>query len=134
MEIDWKAVLIGFAVTLALGLISGLIYVGSDATVVVLYWGTVGVLGGLAAGYVVGGTVGSGALHGGIATVFGSLLVLVSAAFTTLLFAGIIPTLGVLVFGVLLLAFYAIPGALGGAVGSWAKHRRATRKTTRTRA
>jgi len=26
-----------------------------------------------------------------------------------------------------MLAFYAIPGALGGAIGSWAKHRRAVR-------
>ncbi|ADJ15848.1 DUF5518 domain-containing protein [Halalkalicoccus jeotgali] len=134
MEISWKAVLIGFAVTMALGLISGLIYVGSDATIVVLYWGTVGVLGGLAAGYVVGGTSGSGAFHGGLATVFGSVVVLVSAAFTTLLFGGIVPTFGVLVFGALVLAFYAIPGMLGGAVGSWVKGRRAAPETRRTRA
>ncbi len=134
MSIKWSAVITGFVVTLALGFISGLIYVGSETSVVVLYSGTIGVLGGLTAGYLVGGTMGSGALHGGMATVFGSLLVLVVATFTTLLFGGLVASTGVFVFGVLVLAFYAIPGALGGAIGSWAKRRRVTPEPTVTRA
>ncbi|WP_121740772.1 DUF5518 domain-containing protein [Natronorubrum halophilum] len=134
MDIKWSAVIIGFAVTLALGVISGLIYAGSDTSVVVSYWGVIGVLGGLTAGYLVGGTVSSGAIHGGIATVFGSLILLAIAGFTTLLFAGVVPTFGVLVLGLLMLAFHAIPGALGGAIGSWAKDRRTAPETTRTRA
>ncbi|WP_277524882.1 DUF5518 domain-containing protein [Natrinema salsiterrestre] len=134
MNINWSAVVTGFVVTLVLGFISGVIYVGSEASVVVLYWGTIGVLGGLVAGYLVGGTVGSGAFHGGIATVFGSLILLAIAAFTTLLFAGVVPTFGVIVFGLLMLAFYAIPGALGGAIGSWAKGRRTSREVVGARA
>jgi hypothetical protein len=121
-------------VTLVLGFISGVVYAGSEASVAVLYWGAIGVLGGLAAGYLVGGTMGSGAVHGGLATVFGSLILLAVAAFTTLLFAGIVPTFGIVVFGVLLLAFYAIPGALGGAIGSWAKGRRASEELVGARA
>jgi hypothetical protein len=134
MNINWSAVVTGFVVTLVLGFISGVIYVGSDASVAVLYWGAIGVLGGLTAGYLVGGTVGSGALHGGIATVFGSLILLAIAAFTTLLFAGVVPTFGVVVLGVLMLAFHAIPGALGGAIGSWAKGRRMSEEMVGTRA
>ncbi|WP_408958927.1 DUF5518 domain-containing protein [Natrinema sp. 74] len=134
MNIKWSAVVIGFVVTLVLGFISGILYVGSEASAVVLYWGTIGVLGGLTAGYLVGGTMTSGALHGGLATVFGSLLLLAVAAFTTLLFAGVVPTFGVVAFGLLMLAFYAIPGVLGGAIGSWAKGRRTTEEMVGTRA
>ncbi|PCR92551.1 DUF5518 domain-containing protein [Natrinema ejinorense] len=124
MSIKWSAVITGFVVTLALGFISGLIYVGSEASMVVLYSGTIGVLGGLTAGYLAGGTMSSGAVHGGIATVFGSLVVLAFATFTTLLFGGLVASTGVFILGILVLAFYAIPGALGGAIGSWAKSRR----------
>jgi hypothetical protein len=134
MNINWTAVLTGFVMTLALGFISGLVYVGSEASVVFLYWGGIGLLGGLTAGYIAGGTVSSGMLHGGMATVFGSLVLLVVTSFTTLLFAGLVASFGVFVLGVLILAFYAIPGGLGGAIGSWAKHRRAAREPRRARA
>lgn len=134
MEINWTAVVTGFVVTLALGFITGLVYVGSEASVVLLYWGGIGLLGGLTAGYLAGGTLGSGATHGGVATVFGSLVLLALATFTTLLFAGLVASFSVLVFGLLMLAFYAIPGAVGGAIGSWAKHRRAAPEPTGTRA
>ena len=134
MEINWTAVITGFVVTLALGFITGLVYVGSEASIVLLYWGGIGLLGGLTAGYFAAGTIGSGAVHGGIATVFGSLILLVLATVTTLLFAGIVASFSVLVLGLLMLVFYALPGALGGAIGSWAKHRRAAPEPTGTRA
>ncbi|MFC4247092.1 DUF5518 domain-containing protein [Natribaculum luteum] len=134
MNINWTAILTGFVVSLALGFISGLVYVGSEASIVLLYWGGIGLLGGLTAGYLAGGTVGSGAVHGGIATVFGSLVLLAITTLTALLFAGLVASFSVLVLGLLLLAFYAIPGALGGAIGSWAKHRRAAPEQTGTRA
>ncbi|WP_254533731.1 DUF5518 domain-containing protein [Natrinema gelatinilyticum] len=130
MEINWTAVITGFVMTLALGFISGLVYVGSEASVVLLYWGGIGLLGGLTAGYLAGGTIGSGATHGGIATVFGSLVLLALATFTTLLFGGLVVSFSVLVLGLLMLTFYAIPGALGGAIGSWAKHRRSAPEPT----
>jgi len=134
MEINWTAVVTGFVVTLALGFISGLVYVGSEASVVLLYWGGIGLFGGLTAGYLAGGTIGSGATHGGVATIFGSLILLALATLTTLLFGGLVASFSVLVLGLLMLAFYAIPGALGGAIGSWAKHRRAAPEPTGTRA
>ena len=129
MNINWTAVLTGFVVTIALALISGLIYAGSDATVAVLYWGTIGLLGGLTAGYLAGAEMGSGAVHGAIATVFGSLILLVVSIFTALLFAGVFASVSVFVFGSLILAFYAIPGALGGAIGSWMRVRRSAPET-----
>nr|WP_224827869.1 MULTISPECIES: DUF5518 domain-containing protein [Saliphagus] len=122
---NWTAVVTGFVMTLVLGFISGLVYVGSEASVVLLYWGGIGLLGGLTAGYIVGGRVSTGAVHGAVATVFGSLVLLAIATFTTLLFGGLVASFSVLVLGILMLAFYAIPGAVGGALGSWAKHRRA---------
>lgn len=134
MDINWSAVLTGFVVTLALGFISGLIYTGSTTTGVLSYWGVIGILGGLAAGYVVGGPMDSGATHGGLATVLGSVVVLVIAAFTTLLFGGLVPTLGVIVFGALIVAFHAIPGALGGELGAWIKDRRTALESVGTQA
>ena len=123
MSVNWTAVITGFVVTITLGFISGLVYAGSGASVVMLYWSGIGLFGGLAAGYVVGPT-GSGALHGGLATVFGSLVMLVLASFTTLLFGGLVASLGVFTFGLFILAVYAIPGAVGGALRSWLKDRR----------
>ncbi|WP_331235736.1 DUF5518 domain-containing protein [Natronorarus salvus] len=131
MRIDWRAVVLGFVVTVALGVASGLIVAGADATTPAISWGLVGALGGIAAGFVAGGTVRSGAVHGGLATVFGWLVLLAVVTVTGLLFAGIVPALGVLGLGLLMLALYAIPGAVGGAVGSWIKGRRTAAETAR---
>ena len=127
MKINWDAIGIGFVVTIVLGLVTSVIYAGTDGTLFAS-WGVIGVLGGLAAGLVAGGSMSDGAVHGGIATVFGSIITFVLVTFTTLLFAGVVPALGVVVVGVLLLALYAIPGAIGGAIASWAKVRRADRR------
>ncbi|TMT85237.1 hypothetical protein E2L06_00905 [Haloterrigena sp. H1] len=134
MELNWKAIVIGFIATIALGIIGGLIVAGTETVALTTSWGLIGIGGGLVAGYIAGGTVSTGAIHGGIATVLGSLLTLAIVTFTTLLFAGVVPTFGVLVGGLLLLAFYAVPGALGGAVGSWAHGRRAARRIAGARA
>ena len=134
MNINWTAVVTGFVMTLALGFISGLVYVGSEASGVLLYWGGIGLFGGLTAGYIAGGTASSGAVHGGMATVFGSLVVLAIMAFTTLLFGGLVASFSVLTLGLLLLALYAVPGALGGAIGSWAKNRRTAPEPTSVQA
>jgi hypothetical protein len=49
---------------------------------------------------------------------------------TDLPFAGLVASFDVFVLGILLLAFYAIPG---GAIGSWAKGCRTAREPTRAR-
>ncbi|QFU84969.1 DUF5518 domain-containing protein [Natronorubrum aibiense] len=134
MKLHWIAIVTGFVVAFVLAVISGLLIAGTDAATLVASWAMIGIVGGLVAGHMAGGTVGTGAVHGGIATVLGSLITLAVVTFTTLLFAGVVATFGVLAVGLLLLAFYAIPGALGGAIGSWAKGRRAARKTTGARA
>ncbi|WP_254532270.1 DUF5518 domain-containing protein [Natrinema gelatinilyticum] len=134
MKLNWSAIVIGFAVALVLAVISGLLVAGTNAASLAMSWATIGVLGGLVAGYIAGGTVSTGAVHGGIATVLGSIITLAVVTFTTLLFVGLVPTFGVLVGGLLLVAFYAIPGALGGAIGSWANGRRAARKMAGARA
>lgn len=134
MKLHWTAIVTGFVVAFVLAVISGLLIAGTDAATLAASWAIIGIVGGLVAGHMAGGTVGTGAVHGGIATVLGSLITLAVVTFTTLLFAGVVATFGVLVVGLFLLAFYAIPGALGGAIGSWAKGRRATRETTGARA
>ncbi|WP_049934581.1 DUF5518 domain-containing protein [Halalkalicoccus jeotgali] len=128
MAIDMKAVVYGFIVSLLIGLIGGAVVPGTGMTVPVMGWGLAGIVAGLVAGYVAGGTVGNGAVHGGLATVIGALVLLVAVAFVETLFGGLVPAFGLLTVGVTLLVIYAIPGAIGGAIGSWSKNRRATRQ------
>lgn len=128
MKMNYSAIGIGFGVTLVLGVLSGLLYAGSASAGIFGSWGVVGALGGLAAGYVVGGSMKSGAIHGGLATVVGSLVVLGLAAATTVLFGGLVVALGIIGFGGLMLAIHAIPGLIGGAAGSWLKERRSAPK------
>lgn len=128
MEMNMKAVALGFVVSLLIGLIGGAVIPGTDMAVPVLGWGLAGIIAGGVAGYVAGGTVGSGAIHGGLATVIGALVLLLVASFVGVLFGGLIPAAGLLTVGVTILALYAIPGAIGGAIGSWGKRRRTTRR------
>lgn len=128
MAIDRKAVVYGFIVSLLIGLVGGVVIPGTGMTVPVMGWGLAGIVAGLVAGYVAGGTVGSGALHGGLATVIGALVVLIAVAFVETLFGGLVPAFGLLAVGAALLVIYAVPGAIGGAIGSWSKNRRAAHR------
>lgn len=130
MAIDTKAVVYGFIVSLLIGLIGGAVIPGTDMTIPILGWGLAGVVAGLVAGYVAGGSVGNGAIHGGLATVIGALVLLVAVSFVGALFGGLVPAFGLLTIGMTVLVIYAIPGAIGGAIGSWGKNRR-TKPTAR---
>ena len=134
MDIKWTPVVVGFAMTVGLGIVTGLVYEGTGVSMAGAYGGVIGLLGGLTAGYLVGGSASAGAIHGGLATVLGSVIVLALATATTLLFGGLVASIGLLSFGLLVLGIYAIPGAVGGAVGSWLKHRRVAPGEMGTRA
>lgn len=125
MEMNMRAVAYGFVVSLLIGLVGGAVIPGTDMTIPALGWGLAGIVAGLVAGYVAGGTIPNGAIHGGLATVIGAFVLLVAVSFVGVLFGGLVPAVGLLTVGVTLLAIYAIPGAIGGAVGSWGKGRRA---------
>lgn len=65
--------------------------------------------------------------------VFGSLVLVAIVTFTTLLFRDLVVSFSVLVLGILMLAFYAIPDAVCGALSSWANHRQAASESTGAR-
>jgi uncharacterized membrane protein len=110
MTINWRAVGIGFVVTLVIGLIGGFAVPYTDVTIPALSWGVVGLVGGAVAGYLVGGGIWNGAVNGILATTIGALVVLV-----------VLGVVGTLLLGLVGLSLYAIPGAVGGAVGALLK-------------
>ncbi|KTG09543.1 hypothetical protein AUR64_13600 [Haloprofundus marisrubri] len=116
-ELNWRAIGLGFVVTLVLGLLSGNSIPLTDLTLPVIGWGLTGIVGGLAAGYVAGRGMGNGAVNGIVATTIGAILVYaVLAVFGTVLFGFVGFTVALV--GLLYLGLYAIPGAVGGAVGA----------------
>jgi hypothetical protein len=127
MNVNVRAVVYGFVVSVLIGLIGGSVIPGTDLTIPILGWGLAGIVAGAVAGYVAGGTVGNGAIHGGLATVVGALVLLIAVSVTGALFGGLVPAFGLLTVGLALLVVYAIPGAIGGAIGSWGKDRRTKR-------
>ncbi|MFB6155839.1 MAG: DUF5518 domain-containing protein [Haloferacaceae archaeon] len=120
--INWRAVGYGFLTTLVLGLLSGFTVPVANVTLPAVGYGLAGIIGGGVAGYMVGGKLGTGAIHGGIATVVGGFVVLVVVTLLTTLVS---PIAGVGLFGagVLLLLVQAVPGVIGGAIGSMLKGR-----------
>lgn len=122
MDINWRAVLYGFLVTIALGLLSGVGIPYTNASLPVLGWGLTGLVGGLVGGYVAGGTLGNGAVNGGLASVLGAFIALVVLSVLGVLFGGLLG-IGIFTVGLLFLVSAAIPGGVGGAIGSWAKGR-----------
>ncbi|WP_254523379.1 DUF5518 domain-containing protein [Natrinema caseinilyticum] len=134
MDIDWRAILIGLLLVVVVAVIRGRLVVAINPMILTFSWIIIGVLGGIVTGFLAGGTVVSGAVHGGLMTVFASLLNLVVVTFATFFFAGFVPEFGVLAVGVFLFAFYATPGAIGGAIGSWACGRQAFQRLPDARA
>lgn len=131
MDINWRAVSVGFLVALTLGLIVSWLVPPTETSA--LLHALPGLIGGGVAGYMVSG-VGRGAVHGGLATVLGGLLTLAVLTVFGVLFAGIVLTAGAFVIGLIVLFGQAIPGALAGAVGGWASGREEARETTATEA
>lgn len=128
---NWKAVFYGFLASIVIGLVSGLGLPLTDATLPAIGAGLTGLIAGAVAGYVNNRTLGSDALHGGVATVIGALVVAVVLTFIGTLDAGVFG----LSAGIALLvaiAIAAIPGAIGGAIGGYLHGGR--RDTTRTTA
>ena len=123
MEINWRAVITGFLTALVLGLLAVLLVPAT--TMSGLVQALPGLVGGFVAGYMVTG-VGRGAVHGGLATVFGGIVLLVAWAVVGTLFAGVVPAIAGVTLGVLVLLAQAIPGAIAGGIGGWAKGRRTT--------
>ena len=130
MTINWKAVAYGFIVSLIIGIVNGLVVVGTGMVLPIIGWGLAGIIAGLVAGYVGGGTRTDGAVNGGLSTIIGSLVLLFAVTFSNILFAGLVPAVGAFTFWILVLLIYAIPGMIGGAIGSWSKERQVMRGTT----
>ncbi|MDS0294595.1 DUF5518 domain-containing protein [Halogeometricum luteum] len=113
---NYRAILYGLAASIVIGLLSGLGLPYTDASLPIIGAGLSGLLAGGIAGYVNRGTMGSDALHGGIATVVGGIIVATFLLVFGTLVAGVFGlAAGVAAF--LVVAVTAVPGALGGALG-----------------
>ena len=120
MDINWRAVLTGFVVAVVLGFVISWIYPPSGQSVYFLAFP--GIVGGFVAGYMVSGT-NEGAVHGGLATIVGGLVLLAGLFVFGLLFVGIVPEIGLGTLALLALLVQAVPGAIAGALGGWVKSR-----------
>ena len=121
MNINWRAVLTGFVVAIALGAFMSLAGNLTETSVYLL--ALPGLVGGFVAGYMVSG-VGNGALNGALATVIGALVLLVALSIGAVLFVGVVPAVAGVSVALLALAVQAIPGGVAGAIGGWMKRRR----------
>lgn len=127
MDINWRAVLTGFVVAVVLGLFLSWVYPPAETTGLGL--ALPGLLGGFTAGYMVSG-IERGAIHGGLATIVGALVVLAVIVIGGILFVGLLPALGGSVVAVIALVVMSIPGAIAGALGGWLKNRSESRMGT----
>ncbi|WP_255152555.1 DUF5518 domain-containing protein [Halorarius halobius] len=129
MNINWRAIGAGIVAAIVLGLVSGAVVPFTDLSLPVVGGTLAAVIAGAVAGYVNGSDMSSGAVHGGLATTIG--LVVVGLFLTTfgILFGGLFGVgLGVLLVGLVVIA--AIPGAFGGVVGAWLQGRTAEPEMT----
>jgi hypothetical protein len=121
MNINWRAVLTGFVVAIALGILVSWAGALTEASVYLL--ALPGLVGGFVAGYMVSG-IGNGAVHGALATIVGALVLLVALTIGAALFVGVVPAVAGASVVVLALFVQAIPGGIAGAIGGYMKRRR----------
>lgn len=115
--VKWMAVLYGIIASIIIGLISGLGLPFTSATLPVIGAGVSGLIAGGVAGYFAHESLGSGALHGLLATTIGALIVAGFLLVVGTLAAGLIGfSAGIAVL--LLVVSTGIPGAVGGAIGA----------------
>lgn len=114
--VNWRAVAYGIITSFVIGIISGLGLPFTDATLPVIGAGLSGLIAGGVAGYYTHGGIGSGALHGLLATTIGGLLVALVLLVLGTLALGI-GGFGLAVAFLLLVIASGVPGAVGGALG-----------------
>lgn len=117
MAINWTAVAVGFVITLVIGVVAGVGIPMMELTLPAMGWVVTGLVGGAAAGYLAGGDATNGAAHGILGTTIGSIVVVGILAIAGTLVLGLVG-LSVFLVPLLMLGLYAIPGAVGGAVGA----------------
>lgn len=132
MKVNWRAVAYGFLTAIVLGLVAGWLNPANDATTPTVMTGLIGLIAGFVGGYFTKEGIGAGAIHGGLATAIGSIVVFATLAVFGLLFEGLLASFGIAFVGAILVIVYAIPGMIGGALGGWLEGRRATRAVTPT--
>ncbi|WP_416840750.1 DUF5518 domain-containing protein [Haloferax sp. DFSO52] len=119
VETKWRAVAIGFGITLILSLLAGFVQQ------LALLGGVVGgLLGGWAAGYYAGNGRVSGVWNGFLAGSIGGLVAIAMLTFAGLAVSiaqlslgGTFATLGVALSLLLLVLFHSIPATVGGLIG-----------------
>lgn len=132
MRINWRAVAYGFVTAIVLGILWGALFPYADVTTPLLSYVVVGVIAGIVAGYYTKAGISDGMLNGGLSTAIGSIIVFATLALLGLLFGGLLTSFGIVGLGVLTIVFYAIPGAIGGALGGWIEERRMARRPAST--
>jgi len=129
MRINWRAVLSGFVIAIALGTFVAWMGPLTESSVYLL--ALPGLIGGFAAGYMVSG-VGNGAVHGALATIIGALALLLVLTVAAVLFVGLFPAVAGATVALAVLAVQAVPGGIAGAIGGWLKRRRVREPTPTT--
>jgi hypothetical protein len=128
MQVNWRAVAYGFGTALILGIVASVLFPFATVMTPLLMYGLIGGIAGLVAGYYTNEGTGSAVLNGGLSTTIGGVVVLASLILLGLLFEGLVASFGIALVGLLVIVTYAIPGAVGGALGEW-YHGRRTQRT-----
>ena len=121
MNINWRAVVTGFVVAIALGAFVS--WTGALTETSVYLLALPGLVGGFVAGYMATSVTENGMIHGGLATVIGGIVVLMILSLLTV-FASPVAGVSIFVAGMIVLLLQAVPGAVGGAIGSYVNRRR----------
>lgn len=116
--VNWGAVIIGFFLSIILG--------GIFAIIIPVWGGILGLLlAGMAVGYMVGGDAMNGAVNGGLAGIFGAIVLSLLLLIAGTLILGIIGFAAASLTSILILAGFVgvmIIMAVGGAIGSIIKN------------
>lgn len=127
MQVNGRAIAYGFSTAFILGIAAALLFPVATVMTPVLMYALIGGIAGLVAGYYTPEETGSAILNGALSTSIGGVLVLTMSVLFELLFEGLVASFGIAVIGLIVIAAYAIPGAVGGAIGGWYKGRRTER-------
>lgn len=126
MEVNGRAIAYGFGTAFVLGIVAAVLFPVATVMTPLLMYGLIGGIAGLVAGYYTTGA-GSAVLNGGLSTTIGGVVVVAALVLLGLLFEGLVASFGIAVVGLIMVVTYAIPGAIGGAIGGWYSSRRTER-------